>query len=365
MLKHFIYYLLSIVIFSACSKSSSNKSGSSASIKYLDKITIDNAELVDSTLLGGLSSIDYLGGDQFVFISDDRSEYSPARIFEMEVDFDADGILNYTFQKTVFLKNKVGKSFEKNELDPESIRYRSSSNTYFYTSEGGRADDWIDPFLWEINRAGEFVTTINVPKIFKFNGKKGIRENGGFESLTFENDSIVWYANELPLKEDGEVPAFEEDRYPIRLVRQDIKNDVILNQYAYNLSPLTKKPNPKDGFYINSVPEILYIDRNKLWVMERSYTTGIGNFVKLFEVKTGSASDIKNVDELSKMNYTAVSKELILDFSDYNQKIDNIEGMTFGPDFPDGSKSLLFVSDDNFNQKQETQLWLFSVKGLD
>lgn len=50
---------------------------------------------------------------------------------------------------------------------------------------------------------------------------------------------------------------------------------------------------------------------------------------------------------------------MLLDFSDFNQRIDNIEGMTFGPDFPDGSKSLLFISDDNFNEEQETQLWLF------
>lgn len=169
----------------------------------------------------------------------------------------------------------------------------------------------------------------------------------------------------MPLKEDGEVPGFEEGKYPIRLVRHDIKNDVVLNQYAYNISSLNDEPVPQDGFYINSVPEILFLKKNKLWILERSYTVGVGNFVKMFEIDTKNATDIKNVDALASIDYTSASKKLILDFSDFKQNIDNIEGMTFGPDFPDGSKSLLFVSDDNFNKKQETQLWLFSVKGLD
>lgn len=169
----------------------------------------------------------------------------------------------------------------------------------------------------------------------------------------------------MPLKEDGEVPGFEEGKYPIRLVRHDIKNDVVLNQYAYTISSLNDEPVPQDGFYINSVPEILFLKKNKLWILERSYTVGVGNFVKMFEIDTKNATDIKNVDALANIDYTSASKKLILDFSDFKQNIDNIEGMTFGPDFPDGSKSLLFVSDDNFNKKQETQLWLFSVKGLD
>ncbi|MGM0579614.1 MAG: esterase-like activity of phytase family protein [Bacteroidota bacterium] len=315
---------------------------------------------MDSTILGGLSSIDYIGDNDFIFISDDRSEFSPARIYEVDVDFDTDGILNYSFNKTFFLKNEKGNSFEKNELDPESIRYRASSNTYFYTSEGGRTDEWINPFIWEVNRKGEFVKSIDIPEIFNFNDEKGTRENGGFESLSFENDTIVWYANELPLKEDGEVPGFKEGKYPVRLVRQDIKNNKVLNQYAYHISALTELPDPEDGFYINSVPEILFIEENKLWILERSYATGIGNFVRLFEINSSNATDIKNVASLADKEYTSVSKNLILDFTDFNQRIDNIEGMAFGPDFSDGSKSLLFISDDNFNEEQETQLWLFS-----
>jgi hypothetical protein len=310
--------------------------------------------------MGGLASIEYLYGNQFVVISDDRSEYFPARFYEMEITFDSSGFKSYKFSEMSTLKNKDGDIFEENELDPESIRYRASSDSYFYTSEGGRTKKWINPFIWEIDRSGQFISEVNVPSIFYFYDDQGLRENGGFESLSFENDSIIWYANELPLKQDGNTPSFKEAKYPVRLVRHDIKNDSILNQYAYNISQLNDKPNPKDGFFINSVPEILFIEKNRIWVMERSYTTGVGNFVKVFEIEYDNAADVKGVNALSDFDFEFVSKKLILDFSDYQQDIDNIEGMTFGPDFPDGSKSVLFISDDNFNSDQETQLWLFS-----
>lgn len=360
MLKNILFCLISFIIISSCTDSGTRQ----FSIQFIDKTIIGNNQLIDSTLIGGFSSIDYLNANQYVVISDDRSEFSPSRLYEMEIDFDSGGITSYSFNKTTFLKNKQNELFIPNEIDPEAIRYRASTDTYFYTSEGGRTHDWVNPFIWEINREGNFISEVKVPEIFFFNDDKGIRENGGFESLTFENDSIIWYANELPLKEDGEVPGFEKGKTPIRLVRQNIKNGNVLNQFAYNVSHLREKPDPKDEFFINSVPEILFIEENKLWIMERSYTTGVGNFIKVFEIETDKATDIKELNALAKKEYTPVSKKLIIDFTDYNQKLDNIEGMTFGPDFSDGSKSLLFVSDDNFNESQETQLWLFKVNGL-
>jgi hypothetical protein len=41
--------------------------------------------------------------------------------------------------------------------------------------------------------------------------------------------------------------------------------------------------------------------------------------------------------------------------------IDNIEGVTFGPDLPNGHKTLIFVSDNNFSKEQKTQFLLFEV----
>ncbi|WMN06540.1 esterase-like activity of phytase family protein [Marivirga arenosa] len=355
--------LFSILLFlSACSLSNSSEESLNYSFELVDQIILDPNKIKDESVLGGLSSIDYLGSNQYIIISDDRSEYSDARLYKLQIQFSEEGIENYEFLNTIYLKNELNNRFSQDELDPESIRYRKNSNSYFITSEGGRIGGYIDPFIWEINKNGEFLRNIETPSLFRFYEDKGVRKNGAFESLSFENDTIIWYVNELPLIQDGMSPGFTKGSYPLRLVRHDIKNNKVLAQYAYQIEPLQKKPIPEDGFYINSVPEILWIDDNTLWVMERSYTTGVGNFVRVYQVNTSKASDIQNIEYLEGSEFNSVSKRLVLDFSDYNLRIDNIEGLTFGPNFPDGSKSVLFISDDNFNKDQETQLWLFSLK---
>ena len=40
---------------------------------------------------------------------------------------------------------------------------------------------------------------------------------------------------------------------------------------------------------------------------------------------------------------------------------DNIEGVTFGPDLPNGHKSLIFIADNNFNPMEKSQVMLFEV----
>jgi len=52
-------------------------------------------------------------------------------------------------------------------------------------------------------------------------------------------------------------------------------------------------------------------------------------------------------------------KRLLLDFDDIvdkltTPKLDNFEGMVLGPRLPDGRRSLILASDDNFSSAQRT-----------
>jgi hypothetical protein len=38
-----------------------------------------------------------------------------------------------------------------------------------------------------------------------------------------------------------------------------------------------------------------------------------------------------------------------------------VEGITFGPKLANGNQSLVLVSDNNFSEKQKTQVFLFEV----
>ena len=57
-------------------------------------------------------------------------------------------------------------------------------------------------------------------------------------------------------------------------------------------------------------------------------------------------------------------KEFLADLNTLNITLDNLEGMTIGPRLPDGSQSLIMVSDDDFNPLKKTQILVFRIKGL-
>src|SRR4029078_6925832 len=55
------------------------------------------------------------------------------------------------------------------------------------------------------------------------------------------------------------------------------------------------------------------------------------------------------------------SKQLVLDLDELGIPLDNVEGMTFGPRPPDGRRSVVLVSDDNFAASQFTQFLVFAT----
>ena len=57
-----------------------------------------------------------------------------------------------------------------------------------------------------------------------------------------------------------------------------------------------------------------------------------------------------------------IRKQLLLDLKDLNIPLYNLEGIADGPRLPDGSQSLLLVSDDNFRDEEQTQFLLFKLK---
>ena len=48
-------------------------------------------------------------------------------------------------------------------------------------------------------------------------------------------------------------------------------------------------------------------------------------------------------------------------FSEGFRRLDNYEGMSFGPQLPNGDRTLLLVSDDNYSNQQRTSLLAFRL----
>jgi hypothetical protein len=74
------------------------------------------------------------------------------------------------------------------------------------------------------------------------------------------------------------------------------------------------------------------------------------------------ATDVVDTNSLlSQPAVKPVSKKLVLNMDDLGRYIDNVEGVTWGPTLPNGHKSLLFLSDNNFSPLEKTQFLLFEV----
>jgi hypothetical protein len=85
--------------------------------------------------------------------------------------------------------------------------------------------------------------------------------------------------------------------------------------------------------------------------------------VKLFQASMAGATDTTKIASFNgSNNIQPVQKQLAFDLKQLNIYIDNLEGMAVGARLPDGSRSLLLVSDNNFSDRQVTQFLLFKLK---
>ena len=133
-------------------------------------------------------------------------------------------------------------------------------------------------------------------------------------------------------------------------------------EYVIDVSPIPAAPTVANGAADNGIAEILAIDRDRLLVLERAYVQGIGNFIKLFVVDVSGATDVSKIDSLAGQRYVPAAKRLLLDLSTLGIRLDNIEGMTWGPRLANGRRTLIMVSDDNFNARQIQQFLLFELQ---
>jgi len=110
---------------------------------------------------------------------------------------------------------------------------------------------------------------------------------------------------------------------------------------------------------------VLMLDAHRMLVLERAYMSGLDdrrrNSMRLYAIDTRQASDTLNIAVLKPGNHTPAGKTLVSSFINFPAliRLDNTEGMCWGPVLPNGHKTLLFVSDDNFSPRQITQFLAF------
>ncbi len=346
--------LLITLFFIRCS----NKKQSTIKLKFVDEFVLQDSLRFQNTLIGGLSGIDY-DGDNFYFVVDDSNN---PRILKASIQFNKDTISKIDFLKLIEVKDS-SVFFKENALDLESVIYDKKEDEFHLVSEGS-INKGKEPSIFKINAEGNFISAFEIPEYLKTRGK----HNASFESSTLSIDEKgIWTAMEGVIKGDGEEPAFTKTNSPIRLTLFNKNLGQAKKQYAYMLDGIEK---PKKGkINLNGVTAILADTETTFFVLERGYQSGYnsyGNTVKLYRSKIKeTTTNTLNIESLESTEYIPMEKELVLNFNDIKEHltngiIDNIEGITFGPLLANGNRSLIVVSDDNF-QRYDKQINQFII----
>lgn len=346
-------------------------------LKYLHTYTLPFNLQYKETTVGGLSSIDYdEKTDSYFLVCDDRSSINPARYYTVNIKIGEKKIDTIVFTNRYFLLDQVGKAYPGNKEnplrvpDPESMRYIPSGRNLVWSSEGERlfrAKDTIlnNPAIHLINKAGMWKDSFRMPENLMMSAlEKGPRQNGVLEGLSFTHDyKYLLTCVEEPLHEDGPRAAPERNQAMIRFFEFDTKTKKYTRQFAYELDPVAHKPNPANAYYVNGVPEFLYIGNDQLLVLERSYSTGrIPCTIKIFLADYHQATDVSSLASLKNNGaYQAMKKTLLLNMDQLGIFTDNIEGITLGPLLPNGNRSVILVSDNNFSPTQQSQFVLLEL----
>ena len=358
-MKHIYFFAVLALFFSSCSITHQNK------LTFLDEYVLADSIAFKNTIIGGLSGVDFVN-DQYYFVVDDDKN---PRVLISDISIFDNKIHSVNFKDVILLNDSTSNFYKENALDLESVFVDEYTNEIYLVSEGSINNNKL-PTVFKIDKNGIFLEQFKLPK--NLSNIKTIKHNAAFEASSKSIDQKgFWVAMEGPLNVDGEEPTFSKTSSPIRITYFDKTSKNATKQFAYQLENITKPA--KGDINLNGVTAILEYKENQFLVVERTYQNGYGihgNIVRIFDVVIDeNSTNTLDIDSLKTSKFIPLKKRLVFNFEGIKDKltensIDNIEGITFGPQLPNGNKSLLLISDDNFQVygKQLNQFILLELQ---
>jgi hypothetical protein len=336
-------------------------------LQFLGQAIFPTGTTFAGTTVGGLSSITYdAARGVFYTLSDDQSQFNPARFYTLRIDL-SDGHLDngdVGFLGVTTLLAPDGQPYAPFSLDPEGLTL-TKSGELVVTSEGF-ATRGIAAWVRRYALDGAFLGELPVPAAFApTSPTHGIRQNLAFEAAAVApNGRHLFVGMENALVQDGPAASLSSGS-PSRILRYNLATGRLERQYVYVTDPIAEPPVPPTQFAVNGLVELLPFNNEFGLSMERSFSVGApgtGNTIKLYSVAFPGATDVDGADSIAGLgSIRPVRKTLLLDLRTLGIPLDNVEGMTIGPTLPDGRRSLVLVSDNNFAASQFTQFLLFAL----
>lgn len=344
-------------------------------LKYVGETEIKHDTKFEKIAIGGLSALAWNDGILYA-LSDDKGGKGEPRFYAFDLKID---------KKKVTLKPKVihyltglpDKDGKKAGLDPEGMA-RLSNGNFLISSEGNNnAKPREMPRIFEVTPTGKWISDIPLPEKYLPEATglqtKGTQNNLAFEGLSLSPSAKVLYTStEGALFQDVGMVSGAEKGEVIRLLRFDLGDSwKATKEFAYRMEPLVANNIGPQVFV--GVSEILALSDDKVIVMERGVRISPAkiwsNRVTLYLADLSKATDTLPLAKLEgAKNLVEAPKTKLVDFetdlkADRKSSVENFEAMAFGPVLPDGRKTLLVMTDDNFSKTQKTQLLVFAVEG--
>lgn len=319
--------------------------------------------------LGGLSGLHYVRSSATLYAVSDLPKRFEPRLYTFDVDLTESSL--QVRPKAVHFFHEGTPSGVLKDLDAESISGDGHDGFYVGTENGSERPTQPVPRILRVQADGLLTGALTLPDAYLPAAEpapRGTRSNLAFEGLSL-SPSGRWLTAivESPLHQDGDEPSFERGA-SVRLLRWDLTTRAEPAEYFYPVEPMRRPSNGTPTGGNNGVSELVSLDDERLLVLERAYVPlaeGQGpSTVRIFEVLLPAEPPHPGAPP------PALTKSLVLDLDEIvpklepgAQSLDNLEGMTLGPELPSGEKSLLLVSDDNFRAEQRTMFLAFRVKG--
>jgi hypothetical protein len=238
------------------------------------------------------------------------------------------------------------------QLDSEAVVV-DRDGTRLITSE-------VEPSVRRYDRAGHIVGRLPVP------GALAVAPAGrATTNLTFEGLAQQPGGRTLVASMEGALSGDSPDLLRFQTWHRGSAHEGyrLSHQYGYRVDT---------GL---GVSEIAATGDGRLLVLERGFTAGVGNTVRLYLADLSHATDVGAITDLTgQPGIRLIGKTLLADIGDCpslgatarqpqpNPLLDNIEGLTVLAHGPDHRLRLLLVSDDNQNPSQITRLYSLTAR---
>jgi Esterase-like activity of phytase len=354
------------------------------------------ANCVPKAILGGFGSdLTYTGHDNVYIAAPDRGPFDGLtdtpyidRFHFLHITTDPGAPfpnIHTTLLDSRLLKNELGRPFvgatsafaaneiETLRLDPEGIRV-SPAGTFYISDEYG-------PYIFEFDRQGHLLRRIELSskyavanqnadaKLELLNNVAGRQANRGMEGLAISPDGTTLFGmmqNAL-IQDHGLVPG-STDRLGLnnRIVKINLLTGET-SEYVYVLDAINRG---------QGTCEIVAVNDHQFLVLERDNRSNLQTppqaptRKKIYKIDLTGATDVSNVASLPAGSLPAeiipVAKTLFIDLLDPAFNLaptipEKLEGLSFGPDLPDGRHLLYVISDNDLNPTLATQIYAFAI----